>query len=269
MGKRQAIGTKNKQLNVTEPLLRFSKNTAKHLIPISGYIFKSSSPSCGIRDIPTFDSAGCIVESGPGLFAEEIMHTWPRLPVIDEVQLQNSKMRDNFIERVYAYQRWRELCTPGVTPPKLEKFHQQQRSVLLSHGANGLKTLDLVIEKLHKERPSLARILNEYERDFMQILKRQTTRQQHCRVLVHLLNKIKNNISIEECNRTFELIMDYRTGYSPWSAPVEAMKNLLSHTPYAELTKQIYLNPDPVEMILRGLNSTSRKPVGLSEQRIY
>jgi uncharacterized protein YbbK (DUF523 family) len=63
---------------------------------LSGFVFKSGSPSCGIRDIPT---------AGAGLFAGALMRELADLPVADEVEMEDPSQRAAFLDRVVAYRR--------------------------------------------------------------------------------------------------------------------------------------------------------------------
>ncbi|MBT3922459.1 MAG: DUF523 domain-containing protein [Nitrospina sp.] len=68
---------------------------------LSGYIFKSRSPSCGPEGIPVYSETGqAQAETSAGVFAQAFMKSFPSLPVIDEEALQDRQTRENFIARV-------------------------------------------------------------------------------------------------------------------------------------------------------------------------
>jgi len=73
---------------------------------LCGFIFKSRSPSSGLRDVTIYDASGNAVQTGPGIFAGELMKRFPLLPVEDEARLQDPSVMEDFIERVYAFRRW-------------------------------------------------------------------------------------------------------------------------------------------------------------------
>ncbi|HMB81964.1 MAG TPA: DUF523 domain-containing protein [Vicinamibacterales bacterium] len=62
---------------------------------LSGFILKSGSPSCG----PTGEHVG--------LFAQALLARFPDLPIEEEARLADPRLRDAFLERVFAYQRLR------------------------------------------------------------------------------------------------------------------------------------------------------------------
>ena len=69
---------------------------------LCGYIFKSNSPSCGIKGVKVHNEKGMPVKKGMGLFARAFMKHFPLLPTEDEDRLHNPKLRENFIESIFA-----------------------------------------------------------------------------------------------------------------------------------------------------------------------
>jgi uncharacterized protein YbbK (DUF523 family) len=85
----------------TEAVTHFNARILKELKQqnLSGFIFKSRSPSCGTKDIPVYNE-GEQVDKSAGLFAHAFMKHFPNIPVIDEEALQDETMRKEFIARV-------------------------------------------------------------------------------------------------------------------------------------------------------------------------
>jgi uncharacterized protein YbbK (DUF523 family) len=72
---------------------------------LSGFIFKSRSPSSGMAGVPVYDRDGNVVGKGAGLFAAALMRAFPDLPVAEDEELQDSARRELFLEEVRAYRR--------------------------------------------------------------------------------------------------------------------------------------------------------------------
>ena len=64
---------------------------------IRGFIFKTDSPSCGIKKVKVFNEKNMLVDAGVGIFAQIFMKHFPSLPVQDEENLHDSGLRENFI----------------------------------------------------------------------------------------------------------------------------------------------------------------------------
>lgn len=69
---------------------------------LSGFIFKSRSPSCGPGNVPLHHEQE--KSSTVGLFAHALMQYFPSLPVIDEEALQDEIVRQDFVARVIQYE---------------------------------------------------------------------------------------------------------------------------------------------------------------------
>ena len=102
-----AVGVDDPDIDITEALTRFGKKQAAVLNTVCGYIFKSRSPSCGITDTPIITNTNEIY--GAGLYARQIIETFPLLPVTDEVSLRHRNHMDHFIEQVLAYNRRQQI----------------------------------------------------------------------------------------------------------------------------------------------------------------
>jgi len=78
---------------------------------LSGFIFKSGSPSSGMERVKVYNEKGVAVEEGVGVFARAFIEHFPQLPVEDEERLQNIEIRRSFLERIFDGQALpRSLC---------------------------------------------------------------------------------------------------------------------------------------------------------------
>lgn len=75
--------------DLTDDMAALARRRTDDLAAISGYVFKSKSPSCGI-------------EAG-GLFAAAVIAHFPGLPVIEERALTSDAAVDDFAARARAY----------------------------------------------------------------------------------------------------------------------------------------------------------------------
>jgi uncharacterized protein YbbK (DUF523 family) len=81
----------------TDPMTRFARQRVRELeaLNLSGFVFKSASPSCGISGVPL----------GPGLFARAFMEHFPEVPVEEEGRLHDPQILKSFLERVFDYHK--------------------------------------------------------------------------------------------------------------------------------------------------------------------
>jgi len=69
---------------------------------LQGFVLKSKSPSCGLREVPVRDASARPGRCGMGLFARAIVERWPTMPVEEAERLSNPERRKKFLERVFG-----------------------------------------------------------------------------------------------------------------------------------------------------------------------
>jgi uncharacterized protein YbbK (DUF523 family) len=100
--KPRVTGRDDKGLDVTDRLYNYSQNKVKQLEKLSGYIFKSRSPSCGLHSTPVFINNEQISSDGTGVFAATLCNHYPHLITVDEIGLADTAARDRFIRDVLS-----------------------------------------------------------------------------------------------------------------------------------------------------------------------
>jgi uncharacterized protein YbbK (DUF523 family) len=91
----------------TDTMTRWSARRVEALAreDLDGYILKSGSPSCGMERVEVHDANAVPSRTGRGVFAEALLARLPLLPVEEESRMSDPRLRDNFVERVFAYRR--------------------------------------------------------------------------------------------------------------------------------------------------------------------
>lgn len=215
---------------------------------LCGFVFKKNSPSSGMLRVKIYNAAGVPVHKGSGLFAKAFMQRFPRIPVEEEGRLHDPKLRENFIERIFALQRWRGLLTGGHSPGRLVAFHSREKLLLLSHSPNHYRTMGRLVAD-GKQHP--AALHEAYEALFMQALVLKSTAAKHVNVLQHILGYFKKELSADEKQEMLAIIGEYRAGHVPLIVPVTLANHYVRKYGQPYLAQQTYLNPHPVALQLR------------------
>lgn len=108
--------TAGTRIDLTDRMLAFCAATVEALEneDLCGFILKEGSPSCGLFRVKVYNT-GAEVNSGSGLFAAAVARHFPPLPLEEERRLDDPAIRENFIERVFSYRRWKDvLAVPGI-----------------------------------------------------------------------------------------------------------------------------------------------------------
>ncbi len=98
-------GRDDRDLDVTELMQDYCNSRPAELNQLSGFVFKSRSPSCGLHSTPVFIEDKCISETGSGLFARAMTTLYPDFPAIEDGELEMRDRYQQFIDQVYQYMR--------------------------------------------------------------------------------------------------------------------------------------------------------------------
>lgn len=245
----RAVCVQDSTLDVTDKLAAYGKKQARQLADLSGYVFKSKSPSCGLERVQTYQGDKAPVPNGRGIYAAAFLASQPWLPAEEEGRLSNPRLRENFIERVFAYRRWQELVALGLTESRLVEFHTQHKLALMAHDVESYRALGRVVAQT--DRYSTKILGQNYICRFMDAFKRPATPARHANVLMHLLGHLKKHLGAADQAEMLELIHAYRRGEEPLAAPLTLLKHHFRRFPDPDIERQAYLNPDPRELLLR------------------
>jgi uncharacterized protein YbgA (DUF1722 family)/uncharacterized protein YbbK (DUF523 family) len=237
----------------TDAMLSFSVKRTEQLLKLglSGYILKKDSPSCGFERVRVYPSTGkgSPQRSGVGMFARALMGASNSLPVEDEGRLNDPKLRDNFIERVFAYHRWQIFNSESFSIGRLVAFHAASKLSLMAHSVTHLELMGRLVARAKDQSHST--LLNEYFTLFMETLKVLATAKKHTNVLEHAFGYVSNQMTSDERSEMLGLIHDYRRGYAPLVVPITLLKHHIKKQNVTYLLGQAYFQPHPKELMLR------------------
>jgi uncharacterized protein YbgA (DUF1722 family)/uncharacterized protein YbbK (DUF523 family) len=246
----RAVGVKDATIDVTDKLAAYGKRQAHALENLSGYIFKSKSPSCGLERVKVYRAAGAPAANGRGIYADAFLSAQPWLPAEEEGRLGNPRLRENFIERVFVYRRWQELVARGLTASRLVEFHTQHKLALMAHDVEACRALGRLVAQAGNRH--LKTLATDYISRLMEALKRPATLARHANVLMHLMGYLKKNLDAADKAELLELIHAYRRGETLLVAPLTLFLHHFRRFPDPTIMRQTYLHPDPHELLLRG-----------------
>lgn len=218
-------------------------------VKLSGYIFKKNSPSCGIEKVRVYSSSGMPARDGRGLFAAAVMSRFPLMPVEEEGRLNDPALRENYIERVFAYARWQQTSAGAKSLGHLVQFHTTHKFLLLAHSERHYRQLGRLVASGRKQ--SLGSIYDQYGAVFMQALAIRASIKQHASVLEHMTGYFSQRLSPSERAELVELIRDYRKQLAPLIAPITLIRHYVKKYAVDYLKRQVYLCPSPKELMLR------------------
>jgi uncharacterized protein YbgA (DUF1722 family)/uncharacterized protein YbbK (DUF523 family) len=238
-------------LDHTDAMRRWAEARAAELekLDLSGYVLKKDSPSCGMERVKVHAERGPGVRDGVGLFAEALMRRMPLLPVEEEGRLNDLPLRENFIERVFAYRRLATAFAGRWTLGDLVRFHTAEKLLLLAHEPKAYQALGRLVAGA--KRLPRGEVERAYGEAYMRALRVPATRGKNANVLEHMAGYFKDSLGPAEKAELKETIADYRRGLVPLVVPLTLLRHHLRLHGAPYLDGQAYLQPHPKELMLR------------------
>lgn len=235
----------------TDRVVRWGAGRLQELVALSlsGYVFKKDSPSCGMERVRIFNRHGMPATRGAGLFAQAFRAQFPLTPVEEEGRLSDPRLRENFIERVFAYHRWLQMQREGLTHRRLIDFHRVHKYLLLAHSPQLYRTLGTIVAQAHGS--TMKDIGQRYGALFMEALAKRATVSKHVNVLQHLLGHFRKHVSATQKRELLAVIDDYQRGMVPLIVPITLVRHYVRLVDVPYVCDQVYLNPHPKELMLR------------------
>jgi len=242
--------TNRTKIDLTERMREYCQRTVQDLEKedLCGFIFKKDSPSSGLFRVKVY-SGGMPSKTGRGLFAEAFVRHFPLLPVEEEGRLYDMNIRENFIERVFAFRDWKDFLLGNRGMAELVDFHTRRKLQLMAHSPEIYREMG----RLVAEGKPLARgeLLDRYQELLLRALSLHATIKKNTNVLSHIMGYFKRQLTPEEKVELLEILNSYHGGLVPLIVPVTLLKHYVRKYDQEYLRKQTYLSPHPMELMLR------------------
>ncbi len=217
---------------------------------LRGYILMAKSPSCGMERIKVHNAEGQVIRrDASGLFAAALIKAYPLLPVEEEGRLHDDQLRENFIERVFAYDDWLQNVTTDLSAGALIKFHTRHKFQLLAHNEPIYRRLGPLLSDL-KSRP-IEQTAAQYIEGFMEAMTHQVSRGAHVNAMQHLMGYLRDAMGDADRKMLAEQIEAYHRGELPLIVPMTLLRMAQRREPVDYVELQHYLSPYPDELGLR------------------
>ena len=242
----EAVSVENEFEEFTHSLQSLA-NARKHdLISLSGYIFKSKSPSCGLTDVPIIElKSQKVMNLGSGVYANSVREMVPALPVEDELRLNNWDKFHNFMERVQLFKAWQSL-DKGNSHDKA-KFHQNGCIHLLARSRRFVNELNNLF--LSQESQNTSTSNRNYIVQLMHLLSELPSRSGHARAM---RSEVCSG-TIQLSSNEKEIALQQIDLYENREIKLGQLLVRFYESPWHDRKTSSYLNPYPRDVLLSAM----------------
>lgn len=237
--------------DLTEAMTSFSDRFLGEVGEVDGFLLKSRSPSCGIKDTKVFTPAsgeqkGMPVDKGSGLFARAVLERFGDAAVEDEGRLTNFRIRHHFLIKVFTLARLRAV-RDGGRMAELVRFHADHKHLLMAYHQTAMRIMGRIVA--NPEKRPFQEVFTEYRGQMVRAIARPARYTAHVNVLMHGMGYFKGSLSSAEKEHFLHALEEYRAARLPLSALLLTLQSWIARFGEDYLARQIYFEPYPRELL--------------------
>jgi len=230
--------------DLTRELVKGFEKELPKMGHLDGYILMKNSPSCGLERIKVYQTNGHPhPQRSAGVFAKALKKQYPLMPIEEEGRLHDSKLFDNFLLRVYAYNNFKKDVLEHPSLNHLMVFHSRYKYILMAHNQDQCRVLGRLLGS-HKNG-SLEALIDGYFNGFIEAISKPASRKSHTNALFHILGYLKDKIAPMATEHIVTVIHNYHNGLTPLTTPLTLLKHHLMQHGCEYIKQQRYLEPYP------------------------
>jgi uncharacterized protein YbgA (DUF1722 family)/uncharacterized protein YbbK (DUF523 family) len=234
--------------DVTDKMLNFVDSFLDSAGEIDGFILKSRSPSCGIKDVKVYvgTAKGMPARKGKGFFGGAVMEKWGHLAVEDEGRLTNFTIRQHFLTKLFALARFRKVKASG-SMKELVRFQTENKSLLMAYNQKELRILGRIVAN-HEKRPA-DEVFKNYQQHLRSAFARAPRFTSNINVLMHAMGHFSKKLTSQERSFFLNTLEEYRDERIPLSVPLNILKSWAVRFEDNYLMNQTFVEPYPAELM--------------------
>ncbi|MHC0038903.1 YbgA family protein [Pseudoneobacillus sp. C159] len=228
----------------------FSSQFLDRLQDVDGFILKSKSPTCGMKDVKIYSglAKSPVIGKGSGVFGKAILDRFPLYAVEEEGRLSNFSIREHFLTKIFTLAEFRKIKNVqerGIKP--LLDFHSKNKYLFMAYNQAALKELGKIVAS-HKQRP-IEDLYGAYEQQLYRLFARKPRDQSYINVSQHIAGYFKEELSKEEKEFFTTMLEKYRGEKIPLSCLTSILKSWAIRFDNQYLSTQTLFDPYPEELI--------------------
>ena len=214
---------------------------------IDGFLMKSRSPTCGLRDVPIYleeTSESPLPNKGPGLLGEAVLARFSDLAVEDEVRLYDPGIAEHFLTKLYTFARFRELHHDMSS---LMQYQADNKLLLMAYGQNKMRLLGNIAS--NRDRRDVEDVFHQYQYLLRSVFGNRPKRGSVVNVLTQAFGHYKGQMSAEERTEFLTALNAYRTDGAPLVTCLGLMRSYNQRYRNEHLARQTFFEPFPNELL--------------------
>ena len=229
----------NSKNDYTNQMTEFSEEFINGLDDIDGFILKSRSPTCGLKDAKVYYCGNkCSIRSNEnGFFSQKIIDKYDYLPIENEGRLKNYNIRDNFFTRIFFINNLKNN-------KNIIEFHKNNLLLLKSYDEESTNEVSDILNENRMEDQ-----VHQYKEKVLNIVSNQRKKENKLSIIIKVFEKYKNMLNEEEINMFNGLIESYENQRIPFTTLEVVIKMYATRFKDKDILNQTFFYPYPENLI--------------------
>lgn len=215
---------------------------------IQGFLLKTRSPSCGIRDVKIYSSAekGCSSSKGKGLFGGKIYELFSYLPMEEDGRIKNFTIREHFLTRIFILAEFHDVVIDSKLSTLID-FHSKNKLLFMAYNQTGLKRLGRIVA--NHENLEEKDVFDQYYKELCKQISKAPRYTSVINVFMYSMGYFNEKLSHEEKKFFLETLEKFRLGKVPQSVLINLLKSYAIRFNNEYLLSQSFLEPYPEDLM--------------------
>ena len=244
--------------DVTNEMRSFTEQFLHKLENIDGFILKSRSPSCGMKDVKLYPGTQKVqpLGKGSGIFGGEVLNKFDCLAIEDEARLKNPRIIEHFLTKLFLRARFRRVKS-SKSMKALVAFHSAEKFLLMAYNKKVLTELGRIVANPKKR--SFNEVITEYEKHLSHALAKAPRYTSMINTFHHALGYFKKDLRSDEKAHFLRMLDQYRSGIMPASALISLLRSWTIRFNIEYLSMQTFFVPFPEALMSTNADSSRGK----------
>lgn len=230
----------NSNLDFTSQMNEFAEEFLNGIEDIDGFILKSKSPSCGMKDVKIYPKGQkcSISKNGTGIFSTKVLEKHSKIPIEDEGRLRNYNIRDEILTKIFTINNLKY-------ENNILDFHNKNSLLLKSYSNDMFEELHPIVNKENLSDKDI----DLYKNKVYEILENKRNKNKKINTIKDVFRKYEQEISINELKHFEKLLNLYEDDKIPFSSLIVALQIYAVRFDDMYLLNQTFFNPYPESLI--------------------
>ncbi|MGB7054916.1 MAG: DUF523 and DUF1722 domain-containing protein, partial [bacterium] len=208
--------------DITDKMTEFCDTFLSSIEEIDGFILKSRSPSCGIKEVKIYPGMekSAALKKGSGFFGTAVLERFSKLPVEDEGRLRNFLIREHFLKRLFTLSYFRSI-KKSQKMKYLVQFQAENKFLLMAYNQKEFRIMGRIVANHEKKPPG--QIYDEYQTHLFKALAKTPRYTSYINVLMHAMGHFRDKLNKGEKAFFLDLMEKYRSGKAPLKSDLDVL----------------------------------------------